>query len=71
MKQRPVSRANVFQTCTVDGLILLHLILFSTSAASSAERVVYIGETGRSMHERIKEHNRDVRLARTQALRCF
>ena len=27
---------------------------------------VYIGETGRSMHERIKEHDRDVRLARTQ-----
>ena len=23
-------------------------------------------ETGRSMHERIKEHNRDIRLARTQ-----
>ena len=28
---------------------------------------VYIGETGRSMHERIKEHNRDIRLARTQS----
>ena len=27
---------------------------------------VYIGETGRSMHERIKEHDRDTRLARTQ-----
>ena len=27
---------------------------------------VYIGETGRSMHERIKEHDRDIRLARTQ-----
>ena len=26
---------------------------------------VYIGETGRSMHERIKEHDRDIRLART------
>ena len=25
-----------------------------------------IGETGRSMHERIKEHDRDIRLARTQ-----
>ena len=29
-------------------------------------RKVYIGETGRSMHERIKEHDRDIRLARTQ-----
>ena len=28
---------------------------------------VYIGETGRSMHERIKEHDRDMRLARTQS----
>jgi len=28
---------------------------------------VYIGETGGSMQERIKEHDRDVRLARTQA----
>ena len=27
---------------------------------------VYIGETGRSMQERIKEHDRDIRLARTQ-----
>ena len=27
---------------------------------------VYIGETGRAMQERIKEHNRDIRLARTQ-----
>ena len=27
---------------------------------------VYIGETGRSMQERIKEHNRDIRLASTQ-----
>ena len=27
---------------------------------------VYVGETGRSMHERIKEHDRDIRLARTQ-----
>ena len=27
---------------------------------------VYIGETGRSMHERIKDHDRDIRLARTQ-----
>ena len=27
---------------------------------------VYIGETGRSMPERIKEHDRDIRLARTQ-----
>ena len=27
---------------------------------------VYIGETGRSMHERIKEHDRDIRLACTQ-----
>jgi len=27
---------------------------------------VYIGETGRSMQERIKEHNRDIRLTRTQ-----
>ena len=27
---------------------------------------VYIGETGRAMQERIKEHDRDVRLARTQ-----
>ena len=27
---------------------------------------VYIGETGRSMYERIKEHDRDIRLARTQ-----
>ena len=27
---------------------------------------VYIGETGRSMHKRIKEHDRDIRLARTQ-----
>ena len=28
---------------------------------------VYIGETGRYMHERIKEHDRDIRLARTQS----
>ena len=28
---------------------------------------VYIGETGRSMHERIKEHDKDIRLARTQS----
>ena len=28
---------------------------------------VYIGETGRSIHERIKEHDRDIRLARTQS----
>ena len=27
---------------------------------------VYIGETGRSMQERMKEHDRDIRLARTQ-----
>ena len=27
----------------------------------------YIGETGRSIHERIKEHDRDIRLARTQS----
>jgi len=27
---------------------------------------VYIGETGRSMQKRIKEHDRDIRLARTQ-----
>ena len=27
---------------------------------------VYIGETGRPMQERIKEHDRDIRLARTQ-----
>ena len=27
---------------------------------------VYIGETGRAMQERIKEHDRDIRLARTQ-----
>ena len=27
---------------------------------------VYISETGRSMQERIKEHDRDIRLARTQ-----
>ena len=27
---------------------------------------VYIGETGRAMKERIKEHERDIRLARTQ-----
>jgi len=27
---------------------------------------VYIGETGRSMQERIKEHDRDIQLARTQ-----
>ena len=27
---------------------------------------VYIGETGRSNEDRIKEHNRDIRLARTQ-----
>ena len=27
---------------------------------------VYIRETGRSMHKRIKEHDRDIRLARTQ-----
>ena len=27
---------------------------------------VFIGETVRSMHERIKEHGRDIRLARTQ-----
>ena len=27
---------------------------------------VYIGETGRSMQQRIKEHDRDIRLARTQ-----
>ena len=27
---------------------------------------VYIGETGRSMKDRIKEHDRDIRLTRTQ-----
>ena len=27
---------------------------------------VYIGETGRSMHERMKEHDRNMRLARTE-----
>ena len=27
---------------------------------------VYIGETGRAMQERIKEHNRDIRFPRTQ-----
>ena len=27
---------------------------------------VYIGETGKAMQERIKEHDRDTRLARTQ-----
>jgi len=27
---------------------------------------VYIGETGRSMQERIKEHDRDIQLAGTQ-----
>ena len=27
---------------------------------------VYIGETGRAMQDRIKEHDRDLRLARTQ-----
>ena len=27
---------------------------------------VYIGETGRSMRERINEHDRDIRFARTQ-----
>ena len=27
---------------------------------------VYIGETGRCMHERIKEHDKDIRLSRTQ-----
>ena len=27
---------------------------------------VYIGETGRAMQDRIKEHDRDIRLARTQ-----
>ena len=27
---------------------------------------VYIGETGRAMQERIKEHDREIRLARTQ-----
>ena len=27
---------------------------------------VYIGKTGKSMHERIKEHDRDIRLTRTQ-----
>ena len=30
---------------------------------------VYIGETGRSIHERIKEHDRDIRLARTMLRR--
>ena len=29
---------------------------------------VYIDETGRCMHERIKEHDRDVRISRTQTL---
>ena len=28
---------------------------------------VYMGEMGRSMHERIKEHDRDTRLARAQS----
>ena len=27
---------------------------------------VYIGETGRAMQDRLKEHDRDIRLARTQ-----
>ena len=30
--------------------------------------IVYIGETGRCMHERIKEHDRRIRLSRTQTL---
>ena len=29
---------------------------------------VYIGETGRCVHERIKEHNRDIWLSRVQTL---
>ena len=29
---------------------------------------VYIGEAGRPMHDRIKEHDRDIRLARTRPL---
>ena len=32
---------------------------------------VYIGETGRCMHERIKEHDRDIRLSRTQTTALF
>ena len=32
---------------------------------------VYIGETGRPLQDRIKEHDRDIRLARTRDLRCF
>ena len=29
---------------------------------------VYIGVTGRCMHERIKKHNRDIQLSQTQTL---
>ena len=39
---------------------------FSTSSIIKCGKV-YIGETGRSIHERIKEHDRDIRLARTQS----
>ena len=42
----------------------LNKMTWSTGFLVNAE--VYVGETGRSMHERIKEHDRDVRLARTQ-----
>ena len=31
-------------------------------------RKVYVGKTGSSMHEQIKEYNRNVRLSRTQTL---
>ena len=32
---------------------------------------VYIHETGRCMHERIKEHDRDIRLSRSQTSAVF
>ncbi|KAL9983199.1 hypothetical protein ACROYT_G005337 [Oculina patagonica] len=34
--------------------------------STKQDGVVYIGETGRPMQDRIKEHDRDIRLARTQ-----
>ena len=48
-------------------VIFLHLHLQLISSVKPCEcSKVYIGETGRAMKDRIKEHNRDIWLAHTQ-----
>ncbi len=43
-----------------------HNFLVSLSATERSSRKVYVGETGRAMQYRIKEHDRDIQLAHTQ-----